>query len=201
MTDEDLEMQLKFILKHIDENVNELDDYIDEIKDDEELAEIFSAMSGKTLEEMIEEQNESDRARTEESKKYFDSIKQYMDSKKWTYRTIDDGYILVVSFGLANVIVNVFVIIEPIAQTVTINTVMPYKTHKGNEDAIKCMLAEFNSACRFGSFILDDETGCLSFYYSYCFFKQDFVKEVFENYLYACLIPPDDYSEIINGII
>ena len=32
------------------------------------------------------------------------------------------------------------------------------------------------------------------------FFRQNFVKEVFENYLYACLIPPDDYAEIINGL-
>ena len=47
MTDEELERQLRFILKQINENVNVLEDYIDEIKDDEELAELFTAVSGK----------------------------------------------------------------------------------------------------------------------------------------------------------
>ncbi|NLN03796.1 MAG: hypothetical protein GX166_03100 [Clostridiaceae bacterium] len=201
MTDEELERQLRFILKQINENVNVLEDYIDEIKDDEELAELFTAVSGKTLEEMIEEQNESDRRRTEESKIYFEKLKQYLDEKNWTYRSIDDDMIVVICFGLANVVVNVFVIIEPVAQTVTINTVLPYEINSGNEETLKIMLAEFNSTFRFGSFIFDDETGCLSYYYSWCFLKQNFDKEVFENYLYACLIPPDDYAEIINGII
>lgn len=201
MTDEELERQLRFILKQINENVNVLEDYIDEINDDEELAELFTAVSGKTLEEIIEEQNESDRRRTEESRGYYEKLKQYMDEKNWTYRSIDDDMILVVCFGLSNVVVNVFVIIEPISQTVTINTVLPYEIKDGNEDALKIMLAEFNSTCRFGSFVFDDETGCLAYYYSWCFFRQNFVKEVFENYLYACLIPPDDYAEIINGII
>ena len=41
MTDEELERQLRFILKQINENVNVLEDYIDEIKDDEELAELL----------------------------------------------------------------------------------------------------------------------------------------------------------------
>lgn len=201
MTDEELERQLRYILKQINVHVNVFEDYIDELKDDEELVELFMAMSGKSLEEMIEEQNESDRKRTEESRQYFEKMKQYMDEKNWTYRSIDDNFIIVVCFGLSNVVVNVFVFIEPIAQTVTINTVMPYKVKGGNEDELKTMLAEFNTSCRFGSFIFDDETGCLSYYYSWCFFKQDFIKEVFENYLYACLVPPDDYAEIISGII
>ena len=111
-------------------------------------------MSGKTLEEIIEEQNESDRRRTEESRGYYEKLKQYMDEKNWTYRSIDDDMILVVCFGLSNVVVNVFVIIEPISQTVTINTVLPYEIKDGNEDALKIMLAEFNSTCRFGSLFL-----------------------------------------------
>lgn len=165
---------------------------------DSDLADIFTEISGKSLEEMIEEQQRSDRERIESSRRYFDSIKEYMNGKHWQYRTIEEAMIIVISFALNNLVANVFVIIEPIPQIVSINTVLPITTNGINDEITKCILADLNYECRFGSYQYDNESGCLSYYYAYSFLNQEFDATLFENYLYSCLIPPDDHFEIFK---
>lgn len=143
MTDEELERQLRYILDQINEQVNVYKDYIEEISEDSDLADIFTEISGKSLEEMIEEQQRSDRERIESSRRYFDSIKEYMNGKHWQYRTIEEAMIIVISFALNNLVANVFVIIEPIPQIVSINTVLPITTNGINDEITKCILAAF----------------------------------------------------------
>lgn len=201
MTDDELERQLRYILDQINDNVNILKDYIEEIDADSDLADIFAEISGKSLEEMMKEQQDSDRARNEASRRYFEGIKKYMDGKHWRYRTIEESMILVISFGLTNLVANVFIIIEPIPQIVSINTVLPVPAQGINEEITKSILADLNYACRFGSYQYDNKSGSLSYYYAYSFLNQEFDTTLFENYLYSCLIPPDEHFEIFKDAI
>ncbi len=200
MTDEELENELRIIIRQIEKNTNTIVDYIDELREDSELTEIFKDISGETLDQMLTKQAESDENRKRESEEYYRNIKELMDKKGWYYTSIDEVMIIALSFGLTNLIAHVFIIIEPVTQVVRINVVIPAMTSDDNITEVKSLLSDLNYECRFGAFLCDNESGTISYYYAYCFFSQIFNAEVFENYLYSCLSPPDDNYELLSEL-